>query len=366
MLYAALVFSAVLLAAVNIAALVRPSRPVLAVAGLGLAASLMTPFVCMVFLPVVALQAALLCVAGPVWRWSGRGIGRFAAASVGVTVVAYTVVGVSVARTEAGVARLRDRFPYQSMEGRVPHLPARPGQDPPFDPRELGIMEDQVEQAVRSSRRFQLEHLHEHNVQHFVNSFGFGVGRMARPRPLTEEEVDPPPPQPAEQDPSSVPPLGVPPGVPTPDSAALGGLHFDGVLDFVRPRGFGYVKDRRNVAGFQSHGFTKVPEGGSALRWEVARVDLVGLLRHPGPVVYLSDKLPQMDALKGAPTRPLDPFEAEGLEALRKGGELHVRGHRMLGAVRATKQCLDCHGGNRGDLLGAFSYTLRPVTRKGE
>ncbi len=31
----------------------------------------------------------------------------------------------------------------------------------------------------------------------------------------------------------------------------------------------------------------------------------------------------------------------------------------MLGAVRSAKQCVKCHGGSRGDLLGAFSYTLR-------
>ncbi len=26
----------------------------------------------------------------------------------------------------------------------------------------------------------------------------------------------------------------------------------------------------------------------------------------------------------------------------------------MLGAIRAAKQCLECHDGKRGDLLGAF------------
>jgi hypothetical protein len=70
-----------------------------------------------------------------------------------------------------------------------------------------------------------------------------------------------------------------------------------------------------------------------------------------------------MEELRDAPTRSLDPFEAEGLEALRGGKDLFVRGTdkqaRMLGAIRATRQCLQCHGGDRGDLLGAFSYTLR-------
>jgi hypothetical protein len=31
---------------------------------------------------------------------------------------------------------------------------------------------------------------------------------------------------------------------------------------------------------------------------------------------------------------------------------------RMVGSVRSLKQCIPCHGGRRGDLLGAFSYSL--------
>jgi hypothetical protein len=69
-----------------------------------------------------------------------------------------------------------------------------------------------------------------------------------------------------------------------------------------------------------------------------------------------------MDELRKAPTRPLDEFEAEGLKELRRGEDLFVRdapsGRRMLGAVRSAKQCVACHGGQRGDLLGAFSYTF--------
>jgi hypothetical protein len=80
-------------------------------------------------------------------------------------------------------------------------------------------------------------------------------------------------------------------------------------------------------------------------------------------VVYVSENLPRMEELRGAPTRPLDGFEASALEKLRRGEALLVAdapgGVRMLGALRSVKQCVDCHGGERGDLLGAFSYTLR-------
>ena len=78
---------------------------------------------------------------------------------------------------------------------------------------------------------------------------------------------------------------------------------------------------------------------------------------------YRSDKLPRMDELKDAPTRPPDEFEAAALEKLRAGADLHVGddGTRFLGAVRSAKQCVECHGGERGALLGAFSYRLRPA-----
>ena len=69
-----------------------------------------------------------------------------------------------------------------------------------------------------------------------------------------------------------------------------------------------------------------------------------------------------MDELREAPTRPLDRFEASSLDKLRQGEDLIVgrspRQLRMLGAIRSLKQCVACHGGERGDLLGAFSYRL--------
>jgi hypothetical protein len=69
-----------------------------------------------------------------------------------------------------------------------------------------------------------------------------------------------------------------------------------------------------------------------------------------------------MDELAEAPTRTLDRFEALALAQLRSGEELVVEENadklRMLGSLRAAKQCTDCHSVNRGDLLGAFAYRL--------
>jgi hypothetical protein len=138
-------------------------------------------------------------------------------------------------------------------------------------------------------------------------------------------------------------------------------FHEYGVMDFVHPAGFGFIKDRRHVAGFQPHQFSESPR--PPRRWALESLNLIGLLLHDEPVAYVSAYLPRMDELRGAATRPLERFEAAGLEALRRGEDLVVAeapgALRMLGAIRSGKQCVTCHGGERGDLLGAFSYALR-------
>jgi Protein of unknown function (DUF3365) len=98
--------------------------------------------------------------------------------------------------------------------------------------------------------------------------------------------------------------------------------------------------------------------------WEIKSLDLVGLVMHESPVVYVSEKIPEMKDLKKKPTRELDVFESEGLEELASGKALYVRSKadtiRVLGPIHAAKNCLKCHGdAKEGDMLGAFSYTLR-------
>jgi hypothetical protein len=86
---------------------------------------------------------------------------------------------------------------------------------------------------------------------------------------------------------------------------------------------------------------------------------------HEEPVIYMSNELPNMKDVRKIPTRPLNNFEAAGLERLQKGDDLFIREAkekiRMLGAVRSIEVCTKCHGGERGDLLGAFSYHLERV-----
>jgi hypothetical protein len=245
---------------------------------------------------------------------------------------------------------------------------------------------DRLEEAVQSQsgnyRAWQLEQLHEDAIGLFINSPGFGVGRMIRPSGMSlkfgvRRELVPPQPGPRITSVWS-------PGEFEPLSAGyetwLGPLLENSVVDFVFPRAWGYRKDRRHVAGFLSHRFSEVPDPNDRSvtrvptpestnvsarenRWKVQTLDLIGLLLHEEPVAYDSDNLPSMDELKGATTRPLDKFETLGLIALRQGQDLFISPDgaslRMLGGISSMKQCVACHGGERGDLLGAFSYTLR-------
>jgi hypothetical protein len=205
--------------------------------------------------------------------------------------------------------------------------------------------------------------LHEGTVEAFIMSPGFGVSRM---HPMEhylryELEQEKTLPQPS---PQRKPTQTYRPDLPIPMATQeyeLSALHSESVLDFAGPRGFGYFKDRRNVAGFRPHQFREVPKPG--LAWKLESLELIGLVIHEKPVAYVSDSLPRMDLLKQAKIRTLDSFEAAGLALLRDGQALVAREEdnrlRLLGAIRATNQCIACHGCERGELLGAFSYVLQ-------
>jgi hypothetical protein len=261
---------------------------------------------------------------------------------------------------------LREHYPFESVEERLSELTTVGPRQPLPAAAERRLKE--LEQIAREKgdggyRADLLKKLHADTVDVFMRSPGFGVIRMTHP---TEErlrhgvqETDPVP-QPVPRASPSGFPDGLPPApVPTEDPVRLT-LHRDSVLDFANLAASGYVKDRRHVAGFRPHRFSRVSEAERPLKVET--VDLVSLLLHPEPAAYVSADLPRMDELRGAPTRPLDEFELAGLEQIRQGEDLVVGESgptlRMLGSIRSIEQCVKCHGGERGDLLGAFSYTL--------
>jgi hypothetical protein len=113
----------------------------------------------------------------------------------------------------------------------------------------------------------------------------------------------------------------------------------------------------------ESNDDPRPPEPDPKHPWHITRLELVGLFVHDKPQVYMSHRLPKMTELAGSKVRDLSEFEEQALKTLRGGDELVATATlnriQMLGAIRASKQCLECHEVQRGDLLGAFSYELR-------
>lgn len=330
----------------------------------------------------VALQSALLAVAVVIWSdpdlrrysiWSDPDRRRHSLSvlACGITLAAY---GILCTIGWIRYSRLCHQFPYSSLENRLPRKAVVQPQEPLPEQtaKSLGSQEEAlawtalIKAAVAKDRAWALERLHEHAVDAFADQAGFGNMRM----PAVSEKLlkrglraGEPLPQPGMR----ISPASLEAALDAPLSQNqieqlkkdLAESQKDNVMDFVHPDGFGYVKDLCHVAGFQAHQFSKTP---ALPRWRLQTIDLVGLVLHEEPVVYLSNHLPRMDELREAPTRPADDFESTGLKALRHGDSLYVRaganGGRALGSVRSIKQCVACHGGQWGDLLGAFSYTF--------
>jgi hypothetical protein len=374
MLYLSLVLSLILLVIANLIVW-RPGKGKRNLAIFAISGSTFTFAPCSVatFLPPVALLYLFLLVL--LLRWDAHSNRRwlFLPLSCVATVVAFGIPGLFVWAGQLEFFHLRRQFPYESMEERVPApRPAFLGkQFPKATAERLNQLEEFYQEEPRELLRVRyLRKLHEEKVNLFTESPGFGMTRMFRFDRPSEAGIKY----------GLRPENHVPEPVPRAFSAISASeirwdlrdgeedliwVHRQGVRDFVNVEGFGFIRDRRHVAGFQAHQFSQVP--GPASQWVVQTLDLVGLLLHDEPLAYVSAELPRMDELRKAPTRLLDHFEASALERLRQGEDLVVgdtpTSMRMLGSIRSTRQCVKCHDGARGDLLGAFSYTLRPGER---
>jgi hypothetical protein len=304
-------------------------------------------------------QAILLFLALAVVYIPRRGPAIYHVASVLIALGVWLVPLWGAIAQDRRHTEWREDNPFESIADRVPEVRSSDG-DRPTVGAAWSEMEYEIDRGSPGSRRSSLWAIHQDRTYQFARAMGFGAVRMlgmkANPDHFAPEFV-PSIPQADEYVPDLVS-LGD--ETPADRVAGFGKMHSGVVLDFVNPNGWGYVKSRTQVAGFRPHRFGRSPE--VIDRWAVTRVDLIGLLKHDKPAVYVSELLPRMDKLKDAPTREVDAFEAEGLRAVRKGDDLFARGTdkdaRMVGAIRSVTQCVECHGGQRGDLLGAFSYRL--------
>lgn len=279
---------------------------------------------------------------------------------------------------------LKKQYPFVSLADRLGYERER---TPAAAPPPLSA------EAAKTLRYIELEHqfgkatnyrvrslamLHQVEVEKFTSREGFGNLRLIAPRLyFVDLPAAPPIPFPSEvrtplSDAAAGPRVALPATANAasrlPALDALGRLHLGSLIEFGSARTNGLVLSRERVAGFESHRFETLPRlaeppAGQTERWLVSRLELVSLLKHPQPVVYVSEHLPRMDALRKAQTRPLSDFEASALAKLQAGDDLAAQATLnriyLMGAVRATSQCLDCHHAQRGQLLGTTSYELR-------
>jgi hypothetical protein len=376
MLYVSLALSALLLAVVNAVAL-YPRKPRVGTAS-ALSAAAIIPTCYCTTLMVPALNALLVAVAGAVcWRVGARPR-WFLVSSLVATVIAYALISWLVVLPEIREwERLKPSYPAESLADRLGYEDrARPGARPGTHGGErLAQFETRIGQRIEEERRTYrtwrrsraLERLHAGVVRQFIDSPGFGPARLpmqGTPRDLElddSEETRP------EEPPRTIWQPSPPYASPDPASGIVRKAepdfvraHDDNTLTFLNPTGFGYGPDRAHIFGFKPHRFSQPQE--SPVRWRVQRLELLSLLKYGEPRAYVSDKLPTMDELRDAPTRSLDAFEQEALTNLYAGEDVMVREGpdqvRMLGSIRAVKQCVRCHEVERGVLLGAFSYRL--------
>lgn len=244
----------------------------------------------------------------------------------------------------------------------------------------------QIKRPGYIDRGLILKDLHEGTVEAFAHQQGFGVYRMrSGPHPLIDDHFplvqprDLPEYVDAKYDFSKYGPAMTP-------SHNLNTMHTNMRNSFVFEYGWGYVRSKKEVAGFQSHRVGRISlydpwdaevhnhymhefEPHEGKQWQIDSVQLVGVLKHKKPVVYVLENLPDMEEIKNAPTRSLSQWESTALDSLYGGNDLEVNRESSqimaLGAIRANTECLQCHEGRRGDMLGAFNYRISSVRYAG-
>ena len=293
-----------------------------------------------------------------------------------LAVIVYgTVIGNGIHEVRR-LSALKEKYDFESLDARLAYEKNTVSNQPETALSQTvpnfsySVLENLNNQEGNTSsgywREWSLRMLHEQTTLQFALAAGFGVGRMS----YVSTEVVELEPLPVIKLPLTISRLTNPP-VPS----ELETTHLAATLDFIATDRMGYIRNRNAVAGFGSHGFSNVERwaGGrdrnqpEQTKLHVIRLELVSLLRHAEPLVYVSTALPLMDELEEVPTRPLDAFEQGALQKLRFDQDtvtdIKKDRIRMLGAVRAGNYCLQCHEGQRGELLGAFSYEL--VTSRG-
>lgn len=295
---------------------------------------------------------------------------------------------------------LRERFPFESMVERLAYEREHFGEAKPA-PKPVSKIDLGEYGSTRASS---LEKIHAEEVEGFINRSGFGLSRMSKPSPdqlfVPDRTGIPLATVPVPVGIANEPTVAIPAGnkrvyrqvglTTVPTVRSLEHHWRKSVFYFTYPGSEAYIKDREHVAGFVPHGIPvavdkiaplvkplpprPIPNGKALTKnppksltpkppepnWQTANLELVSLLKHDEPAVYVSDNLPAMSELVNAELRALNEFESDAVSQLKKGEEVvhHATTNRiqMVGAIRAGKSCAECHFAPEGTLLGAFTY----------
>lgn len=316
------------------------------------------------FQAVATLVIGWLGVAIP--RWNRQVL----AACVVVMFLAYLPAFRRAIDSDRGIDAMRENWPLVSIRSRLPRS------EPIEEPVAIVLTSAQregLEHLDKETERtaefwLPLRRIHSASYKRFARSAGFGISRMG---PVRHDRIELGDQWRRENDDARLPVRlsG------RADTATPLEMHRVTQTAFLLRDRLGYVESPDRVAGFLGHGFGRLPfqhrsrwdeEPCGDGAWSINRLDLIGLVLHDEPKAYVSDELPNMEALRDAPTRSLEDFEAKALEAFGgkedlvteetiSDGKTHVR---MVGAIRAGESCAACHEVPFGTLLGAFSYDL--------
>lgn len=322
-----------------------------------------------------AVLSWLICLATV--RIANRVRWRIAACAATLP-IAYAGMISSAIERDREVVRLREQWPLVSVRDRLPPHDGRGSiERVRLTPEQSERLEQLQAHSGRGGLQVNLMRLHDDAYRRFARAPGFGFSRMG---PVTERAL-------ARHDnerraSEETTPLAIGASASGPTAVEV---HVAFQTTFLSTSRTGYAEDIDRVAGFVGHGIGDVfreeprwvfnglkvtplreadPPEAPGGRWIVERLDLIGLVLHDQPIAYVSDRLPNMQELREAPTRELDDFEAAAVERLRGqedivAGDPTDAGHvAMVGAIRAADSCMACHQTDRGVLLGAFSYDL--------
>jgi hypothetical protein len=293
----------------------------------------------------------------------------FALALVVLAFVAYSYFFVSKYEKLQQLQDLREQYPETSLESRLEFEQANRSEVGGTEALSQNLQvslrlntfetrDSPVEELWRVSA---LSRLHSHFYEYFIATEGFGPARMAGMFTPNEKYFS------FERHPR---PLPIALGDEIETEADGEDLHDKVMTDFFKKESFGKIVGSKRAIGFEPHGPTDLKqEIGTAIEnaatWQLTRLELVSLLRHNEPRVYVAETIPLMNELEDIPHRALNEFEAKALPQLETERDTVIKetlaGAVMLGAVRAGNDCLQCHNGPRGKLLGAFSYEFKEL-----